>query len=313
MSKRWPAGVMIAIGAAMLTLAAAFAGESNNGEWSMQRSERPDAVSFTMRSSRGVNSFHTTSDWPKSEFVGLDLSRGGAQEVNFTVTRDAGKFKFEGALRNGVGGGTFQFLPDARYVQEMKALGFGGVERHQMAFAIHDVSLKFARDMKDASLQGLDSDKLMAFRIHGVSREFIEGFKAAGLNERDSDNLIAFRIHGVTPELVRHVRSAGYEPESKDLVAMRIHGATPEWMDKLKQRGYADVGLEQLVAFRIHNVTPDFIGELQKLGYEHPRPEQLIALRIHGVTPAYIGEMQGRGLKDLTLDKLVAMKIHGLD
>jgi hypothetical protein len=313
MSKRWAAGVMVVIGAAMLTLAAAFAGESNSGEWSMQRSDTPGAVQFSMQSSRGVNSFHTTSNWPKSGFSGLDFSRTGAQDVQFTVTRDAGKFAFDGAFGNGAGAGTFQFSPDARYVQEMKALGFAGVERHQMVFAIHDVSLKFARDMKDANLRGLDTDKLLAFRIHGVSREFIEGFKAAGLNERDSDNLIAFRIHGVTPEFVRQVRGAGHNPESKDLIAMRIHGATPEWMEGLKARGYGNVALEQLVEFRIHDVSPEFIAELQKLGYEHPRPEQLVNLRIHDVTPAYIGQLQARGLKDLTLDKLVAMKIHGLD
>ena len=36
----------------------------------------------------------------------------------------------------------------------MKALGFGGVDDDQMAFAIHDVSLSFARDMKNENLQG---------------------------------------------------------------------------------------------------------------------------------------------------------------
>jgi hypothetical protein len=313
MSKRWAAGVMIVIGTAMLTLAGAFASEANSGEWAMHRSDTPGSVTFTLQSSRGAHWFSSSSNWPKSEFSGLDFSGTGAQDVHFTLTRDAGRFEFEGALRNGAGAGSFRFLPDARYAQEMKTLGFSGVERNQMAFAIHDVSLSFARDMQTLNLHGLDTDKLMAFRIHGVTREFIDGLKAAGLNERDSDNLVAFRIHDVTPELVRHVRAAGYSPASKDLISMRIHGATPEWMNGLKQLGYGKVALDQLVAFRIHDVSPDFIGELQKLGYEHPQPEELVTLRIHGVTPAYIGELQARGLKDLTLDKLVSMKIHGIE
>ena len=313
MSRHWAARVIVGIGAAIWALAGAFASEMNSGEWAMHRSDTPGAVQFSLQSSRGAHQFHTTSDWLKSDFSGLDFSRPGTQDARFTLTRDAGRFNFEGVLRDGAGAGSFQFLPDARYVQEMAALGFGGVGGNQMAFAVHDVSVSFARDMRNENLQGLDMDQLMAFRIHGVTRKFIEALKAAGLSERDSGNLVAFRIHGVTPEMVQRVRAAGYTPEGKDLVAMRIHGATPEWMDGLKQRGYEHVSLDELVAFRIHDVSPDFIGELQKLGYQHVQPEQLVAMRIHGVTPEYIGQLQARGVKDLTIDKLVAMKIHNID
>ena len=288
MRKRWAVrpmvGAMVGIGAAICMLASAWASERNSGDWSMRRSDAPESVQLSLQSDDGAHRFHTTSDWKKSEFSGLDLSRSGKQDARFSLTRDAGKFEFDGVLRDGVGAGAFRFLPDAKYVQEMKALGFGGVADEQMAFAIHDVSLSFARDMKKENLQGLDSEKL-----------------------------VAFRIHGVTPELVRHVRAAGYTAKSDDLIAMRIHGATPEWMDGFKQRGYERVSLDDLVAFRIHDVSPALIDELGKLGYQHPEPEQLVTMRIHGVTPEYIGELQARGLKNLTIEKLVAMKIHGID
>lgn len=313
MRNRWVVRAMVGIGAAMWVLAGAIASDRNSGDWAMRRSDTPGAVQFSLHGSEGSHRFSTTSDWPKSAFSGLDFSRSGAQEARFAVARDAGRFDFEGVLRDGAGAGTFRFLPDARYVQEMNALGFGGVEDDQMAFAIHDVSLSFARDMKKENLRGLDSDKLMAFRIHGVTRQFIDGLKAAGVNERDSDNLVAFRIHGVTPEMVKYVRAAGYTPDSEDLIAMRVHGATPEWMDGFRQRGYESVSLDELVSFRIHNVSPALIDELRTLGYQHPKPEQLVTMRIHGVTPEYIGELQARGLKNLTIEKLVAMKIHGID
>lgn len=313
MRTRWAARMIIGMGAAILALAGAWAGEANSGEWTMQRSDTPGAVQFSLQSSRGTHRFFTSSDWPKNEFSGIDWSARGAQDARFTLTRDAGKFEFEGVLRDGAGAGSFQFSANARYPQEMKALGFGGVEGQQMAFAIHDVSLSFARDMKSQNLEGLDTDKLMAFRIHGVTRKFIEDLKAAGMNERDSDTLVAFRIHAVTPELVRRVREAGYTATSEDLITMRIHGATPEWMDDFKRRGYDKVALDELVAFRIHGVSPHFIDELQALGYQNPQPDQLVNMRIHGVTAQYIGEMQARGIKDLTIDKLVSMKIHGLE
>ena len=308
MRIHWATTTIVAIGAAVCALTGALASESNDGRWTMQPSERPGMVQFSLQSSR-AHGFMNISDWPTKDFSGLDL----AQDTQFTLTRDAGRFEFGGTLRDSAGAGSFKFIPDARYAQEMKTLGFNVAEGNQIHFAVHDVSLSFARDMKNANPQGLDADKLMAFRIHGVSRKFIDDLRSAGLNERDSDQLVAFRIHNVTPELVQSVRSAGYTPDSESLVAMRIHGATPEYMDALKKRGYNDVPMDQLIAFRIHGVTPDFIGEVQKLGFEHPRPQELVDMRIHGVTPQYIAELQGRGVKNLTIDKLVAMKIHGID
>ena len=312
MRKSWTAWVIIGMAAVMWGLAGA-ASEVRNGQWTLQRSDTADAVMLSLRSSRGVRSFNSSSDWPKAQFAGVDFSRAGTQEVRFTLTRDAGKFDFEGVLRDGAGAGSFQFTPDARYAQQMQALGFDGAAADPMSFAIHDVSLSFARDMRAANLQNLDTDKLVEFRIHGVSRDFIDKLDAAGVNERDSEQLVAFRIHGVTPEMVQRLRAAGYNPRSEDLIAMRIHGATPEWMEALKQRGYQGIALEQLVEFRIHGVSPAFIGELQKLGYQHPQPRELVSMRIHGVTPEYIGQLQARGMKDLSIDKLVAMKIHGID
>ncbi len=312
MHKRWTAWLLIAIGVVMWALAGA-ASEKRSGEWTIQRSDTPNAVRLSLRSSRGGGSFHTSSDWPQGDFSGVDFTRSGTQDVRFTLTRDAGQFTFEGVLRDGAGAGSFQFAPDARYLQAMQALGFSGVADAQISFALHDVSLKFARDMKNANLQKLDAEALLAFRIHGVSRDFIDKLKAAGMAERDSEQLVAFRIHGVTPDMVQRLRAAGYSPESEDLLALRIHGATLQWMAELQQRGYEGVALEQLVAFRIHGVSPAFIGELQKLGYRHPQPEELLSMRIHGVTPEYIGQLRARGLKDLSVEKLVAMKIHGID
>jgi hypothetical protein len=284
MRPRWTARTIVGIGAAMLALAAACASDRNSGDWTMHPSQRPGSVQFTLHGSSSEHNFTTSSDWPKSSFSGLDFSRSGAQDVRFAVTRDAGKFDFEGVLRDEAGAGTFRFSPDPRYVQEMKSLGFDGVADHQMQFAVHDVSLSFARDMKNEKLGGLDTDKLMAFRIHGV-----------------------------TVDMARRVRVAGYTPDSDDLIAMRIHGASPEFMEAFGKRGYQKLPLDKFIEFRIHGVSPDMVDELSGLGYDHPSPDQLVAMRIHGVTPQYIGDLQARGLKNLTIEKLVSMKIHGID
>src|SRR6266478_2283961 len=231
--------LILAIAGIVFGIAKTRGEETQSGDWTIRRSDVQGKVEFSLMDSRGGHHFHYSSDWPASEFSGLDFAKPGRQEVHFTIARDAGKFECEGFLHDGEGAGLFHFLPEAKYPQEMKSLGFEKIDGDkQFAMAIHDVSLKFAREIKTENLQGLDTDKLIAFRIHGVSPEFVSGIRSAGLNISDSDKLIAFRIHGVTPEMIHTLRQAGYEPDADKLIAMRIHGATPEWVEQLKKCGY---------------------------------------------------------------------------
>ena len=86
---------------------------------------------------------------------GLDLAVQGKRDVQFAITRDAGRFDCEGYLKDGEGAGIFHFTPDASYVKSMKALGFTGIDdEKQFAMAVHDVTLEFAKAMKAEKLDG---------------------------------------------------------------------------------------------------------------------------------------------------------------
>ena len=285
-----------------------------SGNWVIKHSDVAGKVSFSLIQSRKNGESTHQSDWSPGAFQGLDLTKSGRQDVHFTITRDAGKFDCEGYLNNGEGAGLFHFYPDSKYPAQMQALGFGVMDADkQYTMAIMDVSLAFAKEMKNEKLTDLDTDKLIAFRIFNVNSAFIQELRAVGVKATDSDKLVAFRIHGVTPEMVRSLRQQGYNPDEDTLIAMRIHGATPEWIAELKKDGYDHVPLDDLIAFRIHGVSPEFIEKLKSLGYTHPDPDQLIAMRIHGVTPQYIADMKARGLQNLSIDQLVSMKIHGIN
>ena len=288
-------------------------GDVRGGNWTIQRSDEADKVEFSLIERRNLGRSESESTWPQSAFTGVDFSKPGRQDVHFTIKRDAGTFECEGFLDNRDGAGIFHFQPNPNYAGEMQKIGFSIDEEKQYEMAVQDVSLEFARQMKNEKLADLDADKLIAFRIFGVNSAFIGALRKEGLNIDDSDKLVAFRIHGVSPEMVRSLHQAGYTPSEDTLVAMRIHGATPEWMAELKKDGYDHIDLEKLIAFRIHGVSPDFIEKLQKLGYSHPDPDELVAMRIHGVTPEYIADMRSRGMRDLSIDQLVSMRIHGID
>lgn len=293
--------------------AADLGDEVRKGDWTISKSDEPGKVEFSLIARHHGGTSSHQSDWPQSQFQGVDFAKAGRQDVHFTIARDAGKIDCEGFLKDGEGAGIFRFQADPNYAGQMQSLGFPIDEEKQFSMAVQDVSLDFAKQMKGEHLSGLDADKLIAFRIFGVDVAFIEAIRAEGLNISECDKLVAFRIHGVTALMIRSLHQAGYKPDEDTLIAMRIHGATPEWISQLKQRGYDHVELEKLIAFRIHGVSPEFIQKLQGLGYSHPDPDELITMRIHNVTPEYIADMRSRGMKDLSIDQLVNMKIHGID
>src|SRR5256714_566941 len=219
-------GLILVIAGVILAVAKALGGETESGDWTIRRSDTPGKVEFSLMDSRAGHHFHHSSDWPASDFSGLDFSKSGRQEVHFTIARDAGKFECEGFLHDGEGAGLFHFLADPKYLPEMKSLGFERIdEDKQWAMAIHDVSLKFARDVKAQNLQELDTDKLIAFKIHGVTPEFIGQLQKLGYSHPEPDQLIAMRIHGVTPDFITGLQSRGMKTLSVDqLVSLRIHG-----------------------------------------------------------------------------------------
>ena len=239
-----------------------------SGDWTISKSDEPGKVEFSLIEHHHGGTSNHQSDWPASAFQGVDFSKAGRQDVHFTITRDAGKIDVRGISRmTAKAQESFTFNPIRIIRGRCKSLGFSVDDEKQFAMAVQDVSLDFAKQMKNEHLSDLDADKLIAFRIFGVDSAFIEALRAEGLKISDSDKLVAFRIHGVTPQMVRSLHQAGYSPDEDTLIAMRIHGATPEWMEQLKQRGYDHVDLEKLIAFRIHGVSPEFIQKLQGLGY----------------------------------------------
>ena len=244
------------VAAALIGALMSRAADTRKGDWTLHSSDEPGKVEFALIHTQHGNSSHHSSSWPLAAFVGLEFSKSGKQEVKFHITRDAGRFDCQGFLDNGDGAGVFQFFADAKYANEMKTLGFTGIDDDkQYTMAIMDVSLSFAREMKDQHLRGLDTDKLIEFRIFNVDSKFIQELRSAGLSATDCDKLVAFRIHGVTSEMVRFLHQDGYQPDEDTLIAMRIHGATPEWIQQLQKEGYDHVDLQKLIAFRIHGVS----------------------------------------------------------
>jgi hypothetical protein len=249
----------IAAAAAMVlcawTLSAATVAAEMKGNWTLAPSQEAGQVQFGLYIRNDDTNMQTNSDWPLNAFQGLDLTNRARHDVTFAVVRDAGRFDCDGYLNEGQGAGFFRFTPDAKFVSDMRAIGFDGIdENKQFAMAVHDVTVEYAKQMKSHGLTHLDTDKLLAFRIFDITQQFIRDMRAEGLTATDADKLIAFRVHGVTPAMVREMRKAGLEPSEDQLIAMRVHGVTPKFITKMKARGLKDLDIDKLVALKVHGI-----------------------------------------------------------
>jgi hypothetical protein len=268
----------------ILMIGQALAAETFSGNWTLMPAEAAGKVNFGLVYRRGHDNSQHSSDWPVDAFQGLDLEQRGKQDVQFAVTREAGRFDCEGYLKNGVGAGVFLFTPDAKFSKAMSDLGFGGIDENmQFGMATVDVTTAFARQMKAEKLTGLTTDQLIALRIFGVTPQFLHEMRNEGLPMTETDKVIAFRVHGIEAARVREIRKLGIRADENQLIAMQVHGATPEWIAEMRKT-FQDLDVDKLVA-----------------------------MRVHGVTPEYIAAMRARGLKDLSIDKLIEMRVHGIN
>src|SRR5260370_40512017 len=158
-------GLILVIAGVILGVSKALGSDTQSGDWTIRRSDIPGKVEFSLMDSRAGHHFHSSSEWPATDFSGLDFSKTGPQEVHFTIARDAGKFECEGFLHDGEGAGLFHFVADAKYAQEVKALGFGGIYgEKQWANAVHDACLRFSGAINGKNRQRLDRTQVIAFK-----------------------------------------------------------------------------------------------------------------------------------------------------
>ena len=228
-----------------------------NGQWTLYPAEAEGQVQVMLvRSARPGTAFTHSADWNTADLKGLDLTTSGKHDVRFTIARDAGTLEAEGFVSGRNGAGLFKFTPNPKYAADMAALGFPGVEEDkQLGMALSDVSLAFAKEMRELKIHDLDLRALRSFRVHKIDTAYVKSLRGEGLTTAAAKDLVAFRIHGVTPEYVKAVRAQGFAPTEKQLVAMRIHGVTPEYIAGLKKRGMEKLTLDKVISLKIHGIT----------------------------------------------------------
>ncbi|MDI1241562.1 MAG: hypothetical protein PSX80_06540 [bacterium] len=256
-------------------------------------SKDPDKIylSFERKTEHGQNS-HGMS-YAYGDIDGL--SKGQVQSggpVSFRIVREAGTIEAQGNFANGVGNGTFRFVPNMSFVSAMKQRGFDfeksegkgnhndTVEERLFAAATIGVTTALADDLRSANFGDLDVGDLYKAAIFKIDGKYMAEMKATGFPDLGMEELVKARIFKVDADYVRQV----------------------------KDMGFTDQGFEGLVKFRIFKVTPEFLNELRAAGLDKMDAEDIVKARIFKIDADFILQAKAEDA-NVTMEELVQMKI----
>ena len=234
--------------------------------------------------------------------------------VAFTVHRDAGDFRCDGSVREGVGAGTCVYAPNADFAAGLKARGVTGelAAYPQFELAMSDMGFDYVDELKREAYATPDTALLVKASEHGAGLRQLVAMNAAGYRFGDVENFIRIRDHGVSARYVGEVGAYGLKALPADeLVALRDHGVSGSFLQGLKDAGYTDLKPHDLAYLRDHGVSTSYIGELKSEGYSRLATEDLVKLRDHGVSTGFIRKANAAGGAPLPPDELIRLREGG--
>lgn len=261
-------------------------------QWDHKDSSDPNKlhISFERKHERGTSS-HGTS-YLYSDLEGLSRSTAqGNGPASFRIVREAGTIEAQGNFVNGVGTGTFRFVPNMSFVSAMQSRGFDfeksegkgnrdTVEERLFAAATLGITTALADDLRSANFGDLDVGDLYKAAIFKIDGKFMAEMKATGFPDLGMEDLVKARIFKIDADYVRQVNDMGF----------------------------SDRGFEGLVKFRIFKVTPEFLNELRAAGLENLDAEDIVKARIFKIDAEFIRQAKLEE-PNITMEELVQMKI----
>jgi hypothetical protein len=302
----------VMVGAGILFGVVMAIGQESRKEWVLKTSDVPDILQFTVRRFKPGSTWSNSNMAPRSRFQGLSidtLEHGG--KANFDYVTDAGTLRCSGSFMLGRGSGDYTFVPNRQFASELRKLGYDAPdEEQQFAMLMSNVSLDFARGVKDAGLQA-STQELIDLRNHGVKLDYIRETHDAGYRNLYARDYIQLRDHGVGAGYLRDLKRYGFNLSVPEIVQLRDHGVPSEFLRDLEAGGY-DVTARRITELRDHGVSSEYMRELKDYGLK-PAPDELVQLRDHGVTPEYLKGLKDAGYGSLGADDIVRLRDHGVD
>jgi len=217
-----------------LTLSTYSQKKEISGKWTMVKEGTELDFQFRFgEESKGMVSHSLVA----SDFVGYQVGKN----VNFSMTRPAGKLVLKGDIDTNSGKGTFNFTADNSFIKAMENSGF-----------------------EEMKVYGL-----MLATIKNTPKSYFSDLKNLGYSDLSSSRLTAFIALDITPLYIKSIHNAGYSdlPENK-MVSFKALGITSEYIDKVKKWVGDDLTENELVQFSSMGIDEEYANKMSKSGIE---------------------------------------------
>ena len=256
-------------------------------------SKDPDKIhiSFERKTENGRNS--NGMSYSYSDIDGLtraQVQSGGP--VSFRIVREAGTIEAQGSFANGVGSGTFRFVPNMGFVSAMKQRGFD-----------------FEKSEGKGNHNDTTEERLFAAATIGVTTALADDLRSANFGDLDVGDLYKAAIFKIDGKYMAEMKATGFpDLGMEELVKARIFKVDADYVRQVKDMGFTDQGFEGLVKFRIFKVTPEFLNDLRAAGLDKMDAEDIVKARIFKIDANFIRQAKAED-PNVTMEDLVQMKI----
>jgi hypothetical protein len=225
------------------------------GRWSIRRATARETGAdgpavHVMLNTNGLNTFVVPlARLERLEPEQLATGRGPAR---FRLRQDAGTLRFDGALADGKGSGTFDFVPDQAFADTLVARGMARPTASQLfTMGIHGLPLALLDELQAQGYARPTTDEYVRVALTGVDVPYVRAMGALGQRLGSLPALVRLYNGGVTPAFVRALAAQGYEGLApSDLLRLSNQGISADFVRLANAGGTRPLSVDELVARR---------------------------------------------------------------
>jgi hypothetical protein len=225
------------------------------GRWSIRRATAREAGAdgpavHVMLNTNGLNTF--VVPLARLERLAPEQLATGRGPARFRLRQDAGTLRFDGALADGKGSGTFDFEPDRAFADTLVARGMARPTASQLfSMGIHGLPLALLDELQAQGYARPTTDEYARVALTGVDVPYLRAMGALGYRLGSLPALVRLYNGGVTPAFIRALAAEGYERLTpSDLLRLSNQGIGADFVRLANAGGTRRLSVSELVARR---------------------------------------------------------------
>lgn len=180
--------------------------DTTKGDWAATIKDKYLVLEF--KSEKMTEHWNSSSSIPLNEFQKLP----GLKKEQFYLIRDAGKIFFYGSFDGNHGSGTYQFLPNPAYCQQLQQNGITGINDHDLfTYLLINIKKDYVRDLIKQGYHFTSKRDLIPMATSKIDADYIRSFNKLGYDHLTTQQLVSAKALKIDSTYINKVRRTGNE------------------------------------------------------------------------------------------------------